>query len=287
MRIYIDHFVTEDEIAKILLNRLRSISNDVTVTSMIDIRDKPEAEIERLDIEEVNKADIIIPIITADYLSHNTPAIDEELDKLSDLDDKTIFPLIYEKANWSSKEYIVKSKIFPSSGEALSELSKKQQSIVINDLVQIVSNIIAKVNKPDIKKEFIVPENKDLSEQIFISHSHTDADFAELLQLHLEKVGIKCWRDDLRLKIGQDWREEIDSGISKSRAIIVIMSPEARKSEYVTYEWAYAWGKEVKILPIMLIQTALHPRLESLQYLDFTNRVTRPYDKLIERIKEI
>jgi hypothetical protein len=93
--------------------------------------------------------------------------------------------------------------------------------------------------------------------------------------------------DNERLTIGQDWREEIDSGISKSKAIIVIMSPEARKSEYVTYEWAYAWGKGIKIFPIMLNQTSLHPRLESLQYMDFTNRVTRPYDELVERVKEI
>ena len=65
------------------------------------------------------------------------------------------------------------------------------------------------------------------------------------------------------------------------------MSPEARKSEYVTYEWAFAWGNDIEILPIMLKQTALHPRLESLQYMDFTNRVTRPYDELITRIKEL
>ena len=286
MKIYIDHFGTEDGIAQILLNRLRSISSEIEITSMLEIREQPSAEIEKLDLEEIYSADIVIPIITADYLSQNTPAIDEELDKISNLDYKTIFPLIYENANWSSKEYIVKSRIFPSSGDALSELSKKEQSKVINDLILTVSNMIAKAQKPEKKKKKNVIV-KDFSGQIFISHSHSDADFAELLQLHLEKEGIKCWRDDLRLKIGQDWREEIDSGISKSKAMIVIMSPEARKSEYVTYEWAYAWGKNVKILPIMLIQTALHPRLESLQYLDFTNRVTRPYDTLKERINEI
>jgi len=65
------------------------------------------------------------------------------------------------------------------------------------------------------------------------------------------------------------------------------MTPEARKSEYVTYEWSFAWGKGKKIFPIMLKQTQLHPRLESLQYLDFTNRTTRPWDKLVDSIKQI
>ena len=69
--------------------------------------------------------------------------------------------------------------------------------------------------------------------------------------------------------------------------MIAIMTPDARKSEYVTYEWAFAWGKGKPIFPIMLKQTQLHPRLESLQYLDFTNRTTRPWDKLISSIKEL
>lgn len=46
-------------------------------------------------------------------------------------------------------------------------------------------------------------------------------------------------------------------------------------------------GKGKKIYPVMLKQTQLHPRLESLQYLDFTNRTTRQYGKLIESIKEL
>lgn len=37
----------------------------------------------------------------------------------------------------------------------------------------------------------------------------------------------------------------------------------------------------------MLKLTQLHPRLESLQYLDFTNRATRLWGKFIESIKEL
>lgn len=152
-------------------------------------------------------------------------------------------------------------------------------------MINTIGNVISQKSDKKLLPQ-LTDKRKGEKNQIFISHSHSDADFAELLKLHLEKQGIKCWMDSERLKIGQDWREEIDSGISNSKAVIAIMSPEARKSEYVTYEWAYAWGKGIKIFPLMLIQTPLHPRLESLQYLDFTNRVTRPYEELIHRIKE-
>jgi hypothetical protein len=60
------------------------------------------------------------------------------------------------------------------------------------------------------------------------------------------------------------------------------MTPDARISEYVTYEWAFAWGYGKKVIPIMLRQTTLHPRLATLQYLDFTNRIARPWSRLFE-----
>jgi hypothetical protein len=29
------------------------------------------------------------------------------------------------------------------------------------------------------------------------------------------------------------------------------MTPDAKASEYVTYEWAFAWGAGVRVIPIM------------------------------------
>ena len=79
-----------------------------------------------------------------------------------------------------------------------------------------------------------------------------------------------------------DWRVEIDDGIRNAAAVIAVMTPEARSSEYVTYEWAFAWGREIRVIPIMLRQTTMHPRLAALQYLDFTNRIARPWTRLVE-----
>ena len=120
---------------------------------------------------------------------------------------------------------------------------------------------------------------------IFISHCHEDGDFAELLENRLTQAGLTVWRD-VGIRGGQDYRREIDQGIKEAFALIVVMSPEAKASEYVTYEWAFARGAEVKVIPVMLKKTVLHPRLESLQYLDFTNRNARPWDTLIELLRE-
>src|SRR5689334_18771682 len=111
---------------------------------------------------------------------------------------------------------------------------------------------------------------------VFISHAHEDGDFASLLIAQIRDAGFTAWVDSEKIRIGKDWRREIDAAIRQSFALVVIVSPHARASEYVTYEWAYALGIGVDIIPILLSPTDAHPRLEVLQYLDFSHRQHRP-----------
>ena len=120
--------------------------------------------------------------------------------------------------------------------------------------------------------------------QVFISYKREDVDFAENVSSRLEREGFDVWADS-KIAAGEEWRNAIDVAIGNSVALIVIMTPEAKASEYVTYEWAFAWGIGIKVIPIMLRPTTLHPRLEALQYLDFTNIKSRPWDKLIEEVR--
>jgi len=87
------------------------------------------------------------------------------------------------------------------------------------------------------------------------------------------------------LQAGEDWREMIDRAIRESMAVIAILSPESVASAYVTYEWAFALGAGVPVVPVLLRATPLHPRLEELQFLDFTNRRARPWTALVERLE--
>src|SRR5215470_14553355 len=119
---------------------------------------------------------------------------------------------------------------------------------------------------------------------VFVSYKHEDVDFAENVMSRLKEGGFQTWADH-KIGAGEEWRTAIDLAIKNSFALIVIMTPEAKKSEYVTYEWAFAWGAGIKVIPLMLKTTPLHPRLEALQYLDFTNPKSRPWDQLLEEVK--
>jgi hypothetical protein len=120
---------------------------------------------------------------------------------------------------------------------------------------------------------------------IFISHSHADSDFAEILHNRLIDKGFDVWRDTGIIP-GKDWRDEIDRAIKEASALIVIITPQSQASEYVTYEWAFAWGARVPVIPLLLKKTELHPRLETLQYLNFTDRNIRPWDDLFALLQK-
>lgn len=124
-----------------------------------------------------------------------------------------------------------------------------------------------------------------MDKHVFISYKHEDSDFAENLIHRVENAGFKTWVDSDKLAAGEDWRNGIDESIKNAFALIVIMTPEAKASEYVTYEWAFAWGAGVKVIPVLHKSTQLHPRLEALQHLDFTSRTNRPWDKLFNVLK--
>ena len=288
--IYIDHAGNkghyDEPFAQKIKDRLLSIKEQFEIRTFSDLNSTDNSW-ERNTSEAVDNADIIIPIISPDYLKYLSP-VEEKFNSIIESKNKYLLPILYRPSVWVSYNWLVRSKLIPEDDKAITEHSEKEVDSFINGLVRTVADIITTfqtkpANKPK-KISHIASTNEKI---VFISHDHEDGDFAELLKLQLEKNGIKGWIDSERLKIGQDWREEIDEGISNSLALIAIMTPESRKSEFVTYEWAFGWGKGIKIFPLMLKQTQLHPRLESLQYLDFTKRNSRPYDKLIESIKEL
>jgi hypothetical protein len=122
---------------------------------------------------------------------------------------------------------------------------------------------------------------------VFLSYSTRDHYFAELASIKLGEVGINVWRDQGQLRAGSDWRGGIERGITESIAVLVALSESSAESSYVTFEWAYGLGKSKTVVPVKLEACKIHPRLEPIQYLDFSVPGSLPWNLLIERIREI
>lgn len=122
---------------------------------------------------------------------------------------------------------------------------------------------------------------------VFLSYSHQDSAFVTDLEPYVEKKGITVWTDE-ELLAGQNWKQAIDQAIQRCFALIVVMTPEARTSEYVTYEWSYALGVGITVIPLMLRHTALHPKLDEIQFLDFTgDDIGKPLTQLYKRLSSL
>jgi hypothetical protein len=102
---------------------------------------------------------------------------------------------------------------------------------------------------------------------VFISHANEDSEYALQLAEHSEKWGFSVWIDINEINTGDRWMTKIEESISACSALIVIMTPEAKKSEYVEAEILLAKELGKPILPILLRGEAF-PILSTRQFYD-------------------
>ena len=248
---------------------------------------------------EITQADIVVMLISADFLASSViqnievPLHLERQQK----EGTVILPVIVRPCVWHTVDWLARLQVLPRDGRPLSQQKDSDEVFLevaqrIVEIGEIVSAQKTSTDRQVSEAKVVVPTPAEsatggprkTAKQVFICHHGGDGDFAELLKLKLEKAGFHAWIDVDRLRVGDDWRAEIDDAIRASTALVVIMTPEAKGSEYVTYEWSYAAGAKIKVIPLMVKPTQLHPRLESLQYLDFSNRRARPWERLIEEL---
>jgi uncharacterized protein YciU (UPF0263 family) len=212
-------------------------------------------------------AAIVIPIVTADFLASGFLAGDvlEHLLRRAETGEVVILPVIAEPCLWMRVHWLAQRQVLPRDGEPLS--THKNPDVPLTELVQTVSEVsqVMDVTRQEMKmahhdtvQPLTSPSNSDGADSlpgqghIFISHHGDDGDFADVLKLNLQNADFEAWIDTDRLRVGDDWRKEIDEAIRSAVALIVVMTPSAKSSEYVTYEWAFAWGAGVKVIPILL-----------------------------------
>ncbi len=122
---------------------------------------------------------------------------------------------------------------------------------------------------------------------VFLSYARKDHIFAELANEKLNTPNITLWQDTAQIRSGDNWEHEIENAIARSHILLVALSERSANSSYVTYEWAYGIGKGKPVIPLILEECEIHPRLKGVQHLDFTQPGALPWIPLIERIMDI
>lgn len=78
----------------------------------------------------------------------------------------------------------------------------------------------------------------------FISYSSKDEGFAERLYADLQNEGVRCWFAPVDLKIGEQIRSSIDKSIRVNDKLLLVLSGESVKSQWVEQEVESALAKE-------------------------------------------
>ena len=122
--------------------------------------------------------------------------------------------------------------------------------------------------------------------KVFISYSRVDAAFAQKLRLQLKHAELSAWLDVDGLKPGTEWQPRLEEALRSARAMVVCVSPASANSAYVTFEWSYALGAGVKVFPILVKETAMHPWLSRFQWIDLSGK-SPPWSELINALKTV
>ncbi len=88
---------------------------------------------------------------------------------------------------------------------------------------------------------------------IFISYSRTDTKNQQRLVAALRERGLTVWVDNEKLNPGNPaWDHEIEKAILACSAIVVILSPESKRSEWVRREVSFAEQHNKRIFPVLV-----------------------------------
>lgn len=98
--------------------------------------------------------------------------------------------------------------------------------------------------------------------QVFLSHVKSDRAWAQKLSQELAAAGIHVVDPFSELLPGDNWSLKIGKALDESEAMIVLISPEAVKSDWLRSEIQYALGSEKfqdRLIPVEVEHTEDYP----------------------------
>jgi hypothetical protein len=88
---------------------------------------------------------------------------------------------------------------------------------------------------------------------VFLSYAHDDDAIMRRVRGDLRAEGFDVWTDETGLKPGTpDWENEIMAAIEGAGCLVVLLSPDAKQSEWVGLEISYARATDKTIVPLLV-----------------------------------
>jgi hypothetical protein len=86
---------------------------------------------------------------------------------------------------------------------------------------------------------------------VFISHSHSDADWARSFAQALQQRGVTVWFDEFDVQPGESWHDAIEAGMRGSDVLVPLLDGEATSKRWLFFELGAAIGMGKRVVPIL------------------------------------
>ncbi len=126
--------------------------------------------------------------------------------------------------------------------------------------------------------------------QVFISYAAKDREYALALSNQLAKHGLRAWTFDDEILPGDNVWLRAGEAMKASRAMVVLLSPDSVRSEFVRREVEYALGNatyEDRVFPVLVRPTKNVPSiLRKLKILDGKQSASKLATSIAESLKQ-
>ncbi|MCY3832979.1 MAG: toll/interleukin-1 receptor domain-containing protein [Chloroflexi bacterium] len=121
--------------------------------------------------------------------------------------------------------------------------------------------------------------------KVFISHSNQDSDQTLYITDSLKRAGIGVWVDFENIRGGADWLCEIQAGIERCDAVVVILSAASAKSVWVERECLYAHQLRKPVFTALVADILIPLHLINIQYCDLRAGPAQGMARLVDSIR--
>jgi hypothetical protein len=96
------------------------------------------------------------------------------------------------------------------------------------------------------------------SMKVFISYSGPDEKWADLLRTALSKYDVEAWDPASQIAPGENWGLKYGKALENADAVVVLLSPDSVKSDWVRHEIQYALSSPQfrdRLIPVVVRPT--------------------------------
>jgi TIR domain len=127
---------------------------------------------------------------------------------------------------------------------------------------------------------------------LFISHSSKDKQAAKWLAVDLANVGYRPWLDEWSIKAGESIPTQIGLGIEKCSHVLLLLSKNSVRSNWVEREWQAKYWNEVQankimVIPILLEACKIPVLLQTKKYVDYRGDANDAWETLLDALQPL